>query len=136
MSLIQIQRQYERIPTFQCKTGCTECCGNVPFTKEEWDQLTPEEQARPTQGLTCRFKGDSGCTIYDRRPMLCRLFGAVDDPKLTCWHGCRPAQPLTKIQGATIMRHYLKLQRIYDPLTDDEFLSRLAKIYQHETTRS
>lgn len=124
MNLIKIQRQYERIPSFTCKEGCTECCGVVPFTEEEWAQLTPEEQQRPTKGLVCRFKGEHGCTIYDRRPMLCRLFGAVDSEKMTCWHGCGPEKKLTAMQGWTIMRHYLKFTRVYDPLTDAEFLMR------------
>lgn len=129
MSLIQIQKQYERIPSFTCKQGCTECCGVVPFTEEEWALLTPEEQSRESKGLECRFKGANGCTIYDRRPMLCRLFGSVDDKKLTCWHGCGPEKKLTAIQGLTIMRHYLKIKKAYDPLADLGYLARVADAF-------
>ncbi len=106
MSLIQIQKQYERIPSFTCKTGCTDCCGPVPFTDTEWALLTPEEQNRPFNGLTCKFVSAEGCTIYDRRPLMCRIFGTVED--LQCPHGCRPDTLLTKMQGQTIVRHYRK----------------------------
>lgn len=118
MSLIQIQKQYERIPSFTCKEECNDCCGPVPFTTEEWAILTPEEQAKPLVSTRCQFASKNGCTIYDRRPLLCRLYGTVAEPKMTCPHGCGPEKKLTAWQGQTIMRYYLKHERAQDPLAD------------------
>lgn len=116
--LIQIEKQYARLPSFTCKDGCTKCCGPVPFTESEWARLTPEEQARPVPPWRCQFVSETGCTIYDRRPLICRMFGAVDAPKMTCPEGCAPTNKLTDRQGATMMRHYLKEPLAYDPLVD------------------
>lgn len=108
MSLIQIQKQYERIPSFTCKTGCTDCCGPVPFTSEEWALLTPEEQAQEPNGVTCQFASSAGCQIYDRRPLMCRLFGTVDEERMRCPNGCKPDHMMSDQQGKTIVRHYHK----------------------------
>lgn len=43
-----------------------------------------------TDRLVCTHLGKDGrCGIYEHRPMICRLFGAVQD--LQCGHGCIPA---------------------------------------------
>lgn len=115
MSLIQIQRQYERIPTFTCKEGCTDCCGPVPFTVDEWEQIPPDKR-KPLTSHRCQYSGPTGCEIYEVRPLLCRLFGTVKEEGLTCWHGCAPQQKLTAIQGRTMLRHYLKEPLAQDPL--------------------
>jgi Fe-S-cluster containining protein len=41
-------------------------------------------------GLTCRYLKKARCTIYDVRPLICRLYGAASG--LECPHGCRPAR--------------------------------------------
>ena len=121
-SLIQIQKQYERLPSFVCKADCNECCGPVPFTEAEWALLTLEEQAKPLVSTKCQFATATGCSIYERRPLLCRLFGTVDDERTRCWHGCRPEKLLNRQQGLTIMRHYLKHPRVQDPLRQTQWL--------------
>lgn len=126
-ALIQIQQQYARIPTFTCIPGCNECCGVVPFTESEWALLTPEEQAKPLVSARCQFATETGCSIYERRPLLCRLFGTVNDQKMTCWKGCGPEQKLTAQQGRTIMRKYLQHPRAQDPLRDLTWATGLLK---------
>ena len=113
-ALIQIQRQYERIPSFVCIEGCTDCCGPVPMTAAEATQI----EIKPYDGLRCQYATKSGCSIYEHRPLLCRLFGTVDHEKLRCPHGKRPAELLTHRQGDTIMRHYLKHEMVADPLVE------------------
>lgn len=39
------------------------------------------------QGLTCPFFQDSHCAIYPVRPVICRLYGHIPDPRMTCPHG-------------------------------------------------
>lgn len=112
--LLQIQKQYERIPAFTCIPGCTDCCGPVPFATAELAQIEP----KPFAGTSCQYTGETGCTVYDHRPLLCRLFGSVDTPKLLCPHGKGPERRLTAWQGGTIMRHYLKHPLGQDPLAD------------------
>lgn len=113
-TLIQIQRQYERIPSFVCIEGCTDCCGPVPMAAAEAELI----ELKPYEGLHCQYATDRGCSIYERRPLLCRLFGTVDHEKMRCPHGKRPDVLLTHRQGDTIMRHYLKHPRVADPLVE------------------
>ena len=75
------------IPNFACKEGCHDCCGPVNFSKEELSRI----EKRPFlnfDSLKCQYVGKNGCEIYEERPIMCRLFGAVED--LRCPHGCGP----------------------------------------------
>lgn len=114
--LQMIKDQYKRIPTFECIPGCVDCCGPVPMTVAEQTLITPLPFR---DGNTrCQYATACGCSIYEHRPLLCRLFGTVDEPKLRCPHGKRPAQLLTAYQGGTIMRKYLQHPLGQDPMAD------------------
>lgn len=41
-----------------------------------------------TDKLVCTHLKGGRCSIYEHRPLICRLFGATTD--LRCGHGCRP----------------------------------------------
>lgn len=149
------------IPPVACYAGCHDCCGPVPFTEWEWNQI-PSEQSRleglviekipvhhPLHGLkgraiipfkgevaadarldavglhswmrlwqkgksdkNCPFQGHQGCTIYPHRPILCRLFGAVADPRLTCSRGCKSIPQLSLINTLAIMHEWYSLLEI------------------------
>lgn len=58
--------------------------------------------------VTCAFVGDDGCcSVYDRRPFVCRLFGTSDDHRLRCPHGCGPKRKLTKAQSDARTEEYM-----------------------------
>jgi Fe-S-cluster containining protein len=102
-----------KIPTFTCKSGCHECCGIVPFSTAERDKaaaVRPLEQWEPfvngswvpTSALLtmkCPFVTGQGCAIYEDRPTVCRLFGAVDHPNMKCPMGCGPKRLMTDAQS-------------------------------------
>lgn len=67
----------KQIPSFECKPDCTDCCGPVPFSKWEWEQI---KDKRKTITLNCPYASENGCETYEQRPILCRLFGTV--PKM------------------------------------------------------
>jgi Fe-S-cluster containining protein len=85
----------------------------VPFSKWEWDRIA--DKRKPTEEqekiLICPYAVDGRCEIYEKRPLLCRMFGAVDDPLLTCPHGCGPVNKLTKQEGREITAEYFKLMK-------------------------
>lgn len=71
--------------------GCTECCRSrqlLPLHPEQGDDvqsyrfqiLKDRMSAKPVFVLAadengrCVYLGDAGCTIYERRPFLCRSF--------------------------------------------------------------
>jgi len=107
MSIIRKLKQiYAQIPAIECKPGCTDCCGPVPFSKTEW-QLIPE--IRKGVSINCPYSISGKCDIYDQRPFMCRIFGTADDPHLKCPHGCKPVKPLSKAGATEVTNQYLDL---------------------------
>jgi len=106
----KIRKLYERIPTFTCQEGCTACCGPVPFAKSEWEGVEPKLQM--TQGIKCPYAQEGKCSIYEQRPFMCRLFGAVDDPRLVCSRGCGPDKKLTIKEGRELLKRYKQVEHL------------------------
>lgn len=95
---------YAQIPSFKCKPGCTDCCGPVPFSAWEKGRIKiePAKDGRP-----CPYLTETGCSIYEERPFMCRLFGTV--PEMPCEHGCAPAKMLSSAEGFKLLRKYKKM---------------------------
>jgi len=107
------------IPTFACIEGCTDCCGPVPFSNAEraavearysimsWEKIDGMNfLTGALQTGTCPF-AQSGCQAYDLRPIICRLYGAVDHPRMRCPHGCGPETKmyLTDAEAAALIHN-------------------------------
>lgn len=99
------------IPTFECVPGCHDCCGPVPWSRWERAQVPGPP---PGGHGACPWLGEDGCTIYRDRPLICRLFGASEEPRLRCPHGRGPGRPLTVAETRRIMDTYLKLMEDND----------------------
>ncbi|WP_407313626.1 YkgJ family cysteine cluster protein [Pseudomonas sp. nanlin1] len=85
----------EQIPSFDCVPGCHDCCGPVTTSSEEMARLprkTAAEQEAALAELNCVHLGPQGCTVYDERPLICRLFGTT--PRLPCPNGRGPEVPV------------------------------------------
>lgn len=100
---------YDAIPKFQCISGCNDCCGPVAYSEWEWGSV-PEKKNHNVLCITCPYSTEGGCSIYDKRPLICRLFGAVDTPRLRCPHGAGPKKKMTEAQAEKLMRKYSKLK--------------------------
>lgn len=100
------QELYSKIPKFECKEGCADCCGPVPFSKWEWDQV---EDKRKGTGLNCPYAVNGRCDIYEKRPLVCRLYGTIK--RLKCPHGFRPEAFLSKKAENKIAIAYMRLMR-------------------------
>jgi len=108
---------YSKIPGFECVPGCSECCGPVPCHEWETNRLGIEDaesvMAAALKALTvkdvkkCPLLEGGKCSVYENRPLMCRLFGTVED--LKCPYGKAPEKLLTKSQAAEIMAIYTGL---------------------------
>jgi len=81
----------QRIPAFECKPGCHDCCGPVTASSEEMARLPRKSAAEHAQALaelSCPHLGAKCCQVYAERPLICRLFGTT--PRLACPNGNRP----------------------------------------------
>ena len=86
---------HRQIPVMTCEPGCRDCCeGDArAMLLTEWREIRhPGKYARGPALTACPFLGESGCEIYARRPLICRLFGTVapDDPALVELDGTFP----------------------------------------------
>jgi uncharacterized protein len=102
----QLQYLYRQIPAFKCPKKCRDCCGPIFFTGLEWFLVDNKKMARDN---LCPYALKTGCEIYERRPMICRLFGAVDEPRLTCSFGCGPAFRLSEAHGLWLLAQGMRI---------------------------
>lgn len=85
-------------PQAACTTGCAACCFQpVQVTLQEAEAIAAETGARMQTppswsnepdmqyvGRACSFLQDSRCTIYEQRPVACRLMFNMDADALLC----------------------------------------------------
>jgi Fe-S-cluster containining protein len=88
-----------------CGQGCSECCNQPLYIPEAEAQVIAEETGAPLAkppatayrnganggqedrtfiGVPCVFLKNNACSIYDSRPMLCRLHYSVDVDNMLC----------------------------------------------------
>jgi hypothetical protein len=94
----RMQAIYDQVPAMaDCKGNCWISCG--PASMTPWEsrrlalaghEITPDMEARRwITDFWCEALGPDGrCQAYALRPLICRLWGAVD--WLPCPWGCRP----------------------------------------------
>lgn len=96
----------ECIPEFECIPGCTQCCGQVPWSKFEWECLSDSDRDRYDQfSFKCSFC-DGGCTIHNDRPIVCRVVGVSEGAP--CPRGVISKQMIDKEALIAITKEYQK----------------------------
>lgn len=95
----------DQVPKIECKGLCHHSCGPVPMSNAEF-QLLKDAKKLPQEGaLDCPFlTSEKKCSIYEDRPMLCRLFGVVNHHMMRCPHGCEPERYLTEEESAALLK--------------------------------
>lgn len=104
-----IEKVYEHVPDVHCKGLCTDTCTVIMMSVHEARRLrqngTPLQHAEVMLGkvlagdhVRCAALVDGRCTVYELRPLICRLYGATED--MECEHGCRPDGPLIPAEEA------------------------------------
>lgn len=108
------------LPAFACVSGCSACCkaSLAPFShaeKERMEAAAPGHRWMPWgddawvlteqfETMRCPLLGpDDRCSAYDARPMVCRLYGLVDAPGMTCKRGGKAARMLTDKEARRLM---------------------------------
>ncbi len=99
---------------FECKKGCADCCGKFiplhPIEKTRIEAMGIKKKEK--SGGECGYLGeDNSCTIYDERPLLCRVFGLGYHPMLACPHK-KPR--LSKKRIDTIEKRYTQFIKYGD----------------------
>lgn len=107
---------YSKVPDFQCKEGCWDCCGPIHWSPAEdvviddWLKQHGRKQRfinSVADFLRCPYlDADDKCTIYEVRPIVCRLSGVV--PEMPCEYGS-PKRMLSSKEGSEIFRAIIKV---------------------------
>ena len=94
-----LQALYDQIPAIPgCDRRCWTSCGPVGMSDREGQRIrragvriTPYEQAMAkVERFWCEaLTGDKRCAVYDMRPMICRLWGAVESLPCRLQTACR-----------------------------------------------
>lgn len=83
-----------QLPSMRCDQGCGGCCGVVMVSPLEFVRITRSITARGLkpvkQGVQCPLYINGTCSIYEARPIPCRMFGHMptSDPSHGRIHGC------------------------------------------------
>lgn len=80
-----------KLPSMRCDDHCGRCCGPVLVTKKEFDRVVAHVKNCSIfprrQGCKCPWFQRGRCAVYSVRPLICRLFGHLGVPEMTCHKG-------------------------------------------------
>lgn len=90
--LKQLEYLYSRIP--DAPTECMSCdgsCCRVPFMVSAFEKSRlPGNNFDATVYTPCVFNKDGKCSVYEKRPFLCRFYGAGRTAFCKNWETARP----------------------------------------------
>lgn len=96
---------YAKIPSVACKMLCQASCTVIPCSAAEASavQRAGGERLYPRDDLSCSMlDSDGSCRVYNDRPTICRLYGAVEG--MLCPHGCVPERILSRPEAMELLR--------------------------------
>lgn len=103
--LAALDALYATLPALVCQRQCQESCGVIVMTRVEWvriqRQLGYRPKGRPT--LTCPMLKQGRCVVQAIKPMICRLWGLVDNSRMRCPWGCVPERWLSDEEAAAFL---------------------------------
>ena len=114
----QLAELYARVPAIPgCDGRCWTSCGPVEMSDRERQRIraagtriTPyqEAMASPEQFWCDALTGGKRCAVYDLRPLICRLWGAVEG--MPCVYGCVPeAGYLTDVEAYRMFAESMRI---------------------------
>jgi hypothetical protein len=87
----RIEVLYASLPNISCKGLCSDCCGPIFVNAFEWERMGRPKWSGGS--LSCPLLEEKRCSVYDLRPLICRLWGIV--PEMPCPWGCKPDREMT-----------------------------------------
>jgi len=109
---------YAELPALDCKGLCAKSCGAIKVPVKEWDALREAVGHIPARGIRhngiisaefitdrkgrCPKLRSGRCTIYEHRPLPCRLWGMSE--RWRCPFGCEPERWLKDSEVDDLLR--------------------------------
>lgn len=160
--LEQIKSVYESLPTLNCKGWCWHSCGPIDMSDAEHDRITAlgvdipvfdqdaaqrwaenEKLYCPALEFGVDVAGGIGCSVYQDRPLICRLWGVTES--MRCEFGCEPSETLSDKESFALLFKAMKLgghrlmedfdeERFMATFDDPEFVAEMQAFLQGDTT--
>lgn len=102
---------YAQIPTIACTRRCFRTCGVIPMAESEAKRIARHRLPIVACGSgvhmfdapldVCPALRGRDCTIYQDRPLICRLYGVAEG--LECRWGCKPERYLTREESHALL---------------------------------
>ena len=107
----RLQVIYAEIPIVACKKICSNFCTMIPVSPVEQRVIRERHGilvAHDEHGV-CRALKHGLCSVYEDRPLICRVFGAAEG--ILCPHGCEVLpSPMTREQVHALMDRIVALE--------------------------
>lgn len=125
----QLEELYASLPKIECKGECWDSCGPIAMTPVERgliDDVAGVQLPLLQTKLRCPALGMFGtCTVYEVRPLICRLWGLV--PSMRCNFGCMPEGGLMRERDG-----HLAIARAYEISGDHGRAQAIREVFATE----
>jgi len=134
MNKQRLKELYRQLPSIDCKGKCWGSCGVAPTGDVEQENIADEYSEKciptPCSDLICNQldRDTHKCTIHDERPLICRLFGLVNNELMKCPHGCEPEYWVPERFARRLMNVIINGDE--DDLTDESIRQSNSKFRQ------
>lgn len=111
----RLEAIYAQVPDIpDCKGECYRSCGPIAqlgiMTPFEYSQLRDAPRLEQVSPTDCELlDADKRCSVYGLRPLICRLWGTVDTPRMRCPYGCTPTRWLSVAEADRLSREAIAL---------------------------
>jgi Fe-S-cluster containining protein len=109
----RLEALYAELPHLECRGLCADSCGAISMGLHEARRIerVSGEPLRQMASLaeSCPYLEAERCTVYEARPLVCRIWGLVDEHGLRCDHGCVPERWLTREEALRLVRRSIAI---------------------------
>jgi Fe-S-cluster containining protein len=127
----ELQKLYDQVPPMTCKGKCTKACGMIPLERIELEEIKRRLGRRfqekwirngeafgvefmlRTDDFECPMLVNGRCSVYDIRPMICRLYGIAEG--MPCGHDCACIRAMSDAESKALLH---KVEKLSDGLYD------------------
>lgn len=119
--LRRLQEIYNSLPRVDCQRKCAASCGPIVWTRIEHENIrkavSGEFRIMADRSFpACPYLDGDRCTIYESRPLVCRLFGLI--AKTPCPWGCKPERWLADEEVTAVYDELIALYPVQLAVVD------------------
>lgn len=139
----ELDALYETLPKLECQGFCHDSCGPIEMSVREQARIVERARKPITcgKGASCSMlTEDRRCSVYEIRPMVCRLWGLVRS--MACPYGCRPEGGLlSDAEGMRLLTEAMRLggyqpgdlqlrmaEKVFETLTDEQIAALASQV--------